>query len=123
VPYPIRILLFFLTMPFHAFIGTMLMGSRSLVAEDWYLAFNRTWGPSPMQDQYWAGAILWATGDLTMLGVMSALFLGWYRESVREAKRVDRQLDREDAARDRAAAVIADGTMQPLSADHEDLSR
>jgi putative copper resistance protein D len=76
-----------------------------------------------MQDQYWAGAILWATGDLTMLGVMTALFLGWYRESVREAKRVDRQLDREDAARERAAAVIADDTMQPLPADHEDLTR
>ncbi len=123
VAYPIRILLFFLTMPFHAFIGTMLMGSKSLVAESWYLAFNRAWGPSPMQDQYWAGAILWATGDLTMLGVMTALFMGWYRESVREAKRVDRQLDREDAARERAAALIADDTMQPLPVDHEDLSR
>lgn len=119
VPYPIRILLFFLTMPFHAFIGTMLMGSKTLVAESWYLAFNRAWGPSPMQDQYYAGAILWATGDLTMLGVMTALFLGWYRESQREARRVDRQLDREDAARARAAAV-GGATMQPLPADHED---
>lgn len=132
VPYPIRILLFFLTMPFHAFIGTMLMGSKTLVAEAWYLSFNRTWGLSPMADQYLAGGILWATGDFTMLGVMSALFLGWYRQSVREARRVDRQLDREERAqyrhdhlvdeevqeRDTRQGASASGaTMQPLPAD------
>ncbi len=132
VPYPIRILLFFLTMPFHAFIGTMLMGSKQLVSGQWYLSFHRTWGPSPMADQYWAGAILWATGDFTMLGVMSALFLGWYRESQREARRIDRQLDREErtrAGQDRAddepvrrvgspqGAALSGATMQPLPPD------
>jgi cytochrome c oxidase assembly factor CtaG len=132
VPYPIRILLFFLTMPFHAFIGTVLMGSKKLVSEEWYLSFHRTWGPSPMTDQYWAGAILWATGDFTMLGVMSALFLGWYRESQREARRIDRQLDREELARVRQEQEAGDGvrasgspqgatvsgaTMQPLPPD------
>ena len=119
VPYPIRILLFFLTMPFHAFIGTMLMGSKTLVAESWYLAFNRTWGPSPMRDQYIAGGILWATGDFTMLGVMTALFLGWFRESQREARRVDRQLDRDERAllRREQEAGVSGATMQPLPAD------
>ncbi len=132
VPYPIRILLFFLTMPFHAFIGTMLMGSKTLVSEAWYLSFNRTWGPSPMADQYLAGGILWATGDFTMLGVMSALFIGWYRQSVREARRVDRQLDREEralAGHEQAAddqvqehgspqeAGVSGATMQPLPAN------
>ncbi|HET7723964.1 MAG TPA: cytochrome c oxidase assembly protein [Propionibacteriaceae bacterium] len=132
VPYPIRILLFFLTMPFHAFIGTMIMGSKTLLAGDWYLSFPRAWGPSPMSDQYWAGAILWATGDFTALAVMSALFLGWYHESQREARRVDRQLDREERARSRQeepvegraqeagatqAATVSGATMQPLPPD------
>jgi putative copper resistance protein D len=119
VPYPIRILLFFLTMPFHAFIGTMLMGSKTLVSEAWYLSFNRTWGLSPMSDQYLAGGILWATGDFTMLGVMSALFIGWYRQSVREARRVDRQLDREERAQLRREqdAGVSGATIQPLPAD------
>ena len=132
LPYPIRILLFFLTMPFHAFIGTMLMGSRTLVAGDWYFSFHRTWGPSPMMDQYWAGAILWATGDFTAFAVMSALFLGWYRESQREARRIDRQLDREERARSGQeqpaagaaqeldapqARAVSGATMQPLPPD------
>ena len=34
MPYPIRILLFFLTMPFHAFLGVTLMGSSRLIAEE-----------------------------------------------------------------------------------------
>lgn len=109
LPYPFRILLFFLTMPFHAFIGVMLMGSSTLVSEDWYLSFNRTWGPSPMNDQYLAGGILWATGDLTMFTTMSAMFVLWWRDSQREAKREDRRLDREEAlaaaAADRAGAA------------------
>ncbi len=29
----VRILLFFVAMPFHAFIGTMFMGSKTLVSE------------------------------------------------------------------------------------------
>ena len=93
-------------MPFHAFVGTMIMGSRSLIAEDWYLAFNRTWGPSPLDDQYLAGGILWATGDLTMLTTMSAMFLLWFRDSQREAKREDRRLDREEAAERRREAAV-----------------
>src|SRR5450759_1583432 len=97
----------------------LLMGSKTLVAESWYLAFNRTGGPSPMRDQYIAGGILWATGDFTMLGVMTALFLGWFRESQREARRVDRQLDREERAllRREQEAGVSGATMQPLPAD------
>lgn len=107
VPYPLRILLYFLTMPFHAFAGIMIMGSGTLVAEDWYLAFNRAWGPSPLDDQYLAGGILWATGDLTMLSTMTAIFVQWFRDSQREARQIDRRLDREEAVAARAAAGMA----------------
>ncbi len=113
MPYPLRILLFFLTMPFHAFVGTMIMGSKSLVAEAWYLSFDRTWGPSPLADQYVAGAILWATGDLTMVSTMSALFVGWWRESQREAKREDRRLDREEQLRALSGDVPGDARARP----------
>lgn len=121
VPYPIRIVLFFVTMPFHAFLGTTLMGAKKLVAEDWYLAFDRTWGPSPMADQYLAGGILWATGDFTMLSTLTALFVGWWRESQREAARVDRRLDREEREAARAAVGVAGDRMPPEPGpDHED---
>lgn len=105
MPYPIRILLFFLTMPFHAFLGVTIMGSTQLIAEEWYLAFDRSWGVSPLTDQTWAGGLLWATGDLTMVFAMATIFVQWIKESNREAKRVDRAMDREDAARARAAGL------------------
>ncbi|MFV0428864.1 MAG: cytochrome c oxidase assembly protein [Arachnia sp.] len=98
MPYPIRVLLFMLTMPFHAFLGVTIMGSETLIAEEWYLAFNRSWGLSPMDDQTWAGALMWATGDLTAFACMSVLFYQWVKESAREARRVDRALDRREQA-------------------------
>ncbi|MGO1383796.1 MAG: cytochrome c oxidase assembly protein [Arachnia sp.] len=109
MPYPIRILMFFLTMPFHAFLGVTIMGSTRLIAEDWYLAFERSWGLSPLVDQTWAGGLLWATGDITMIFAMSTIFLQWIKDSKREAKRVDRALDRRDALAAKQAAMAAEG--------------
>lgn len=105
MPYPIRILLFFITMPFHAFLGVTIMGSSRLIAEEWYLSFERTWGMSPMQDQEWAGALMWATGDLTMFAAMITIFIQWIKDSNREARRVDRALDRDEARRARAQGL------------------
>ncbi|WP_235998140.1 cytochrome c oxidase assembly protein [Aestuariimicrobium ganziense] len=115
LPHPIRLLLVFLTMPFHAFMGVIIMGAKKLVAEEWYLGFERTWGISPERDQSWAGGILWATGDLTMFSVMSALAVQWVRDSQREARRVDRALDREEAlaARRAASSTTATSTTTP----------
>ncbi len=95
-PYPLRMMLLLVTMPSHAFLGTTIMGSSHLIAEEWYVGFGRTWSPSPLEDQYIAGAIMWATGDLTMVVIMGVFFYQWYTSSVREAKRIDRQLDREE---------------------------
>ena len=108
IPYPLRILMFILTMPFHAFLGVIIMSSRQLIAEQWYLAFERDWGISPLRDQNWAGALMWATGDLTMAAAMAVIFVRWIQESKREAVRVDRMLDREEA-RARAAAAAEKG--------------
>lgn len=104
VSYPLRVLLLFVMLPFHAFLGISIMSSDKLIAESWYLAFNRTWSPSPVDDQYLAGAILWGSGDITALALMAALFVQWFRQSQREAVREDRRLDRLDAAEAARAA-------------------
>lgn len=108
IPYPLKILMFILTMPFHAFLGVIIMGSERLIAEEWYLAFERDWGLSPIRDQNWAGGLMWATGDLTMAAAMAVIFVRWIQESSREAKRHDRMMDREEA-RARAAAAAENG--------------
>lgn len=94
ISYPLRLLMLFLMLPFHAFLGISIMSSTDLIAENWYLAFNRTWPPSPIEDQYLAGGILWGSGDVIALVMLMALFVQWYAHSQREARREDRRLDR-----------------------------
>jgi cytochrome c oxidase assembly factor CtaG len=113
MPYGLRLLAVFVTMPFHAFLGVAIMSSRAITAKDWYAGLHRDWGPSLASDQNTAGAILWSTGDVVALIVLGSLFVQWARASEREAVREDRRLDRleaeEAAAQARAAAY--DGTL------------
>ncbi|HET9302173.1 MAG TPA: cytochrome c oxidase assembly protein, partial [Propionibacteriaceae bacterium] len=103
ISYPLRLLMLFLMLPFHAFLGISIMSSTTLIAESWYLAFNRAWPPSPLDDQYLAGGILWASGDALALLMLIALFAQWYAHSQREARREDRRLDRLEAQLQRAS--------------------
>jgi putative copper resistance protein D len=110
ISYPFRLLMMFLMLPFHAFLGISIMSSTQLIAEDWYLAFNRTWPPSPLDDQYLAGGIMWASGDAIALVMLITLFVQWYADSQREARREDRRLDRLERLQQRAAATsVASG--------------
>jgi putative copper resistance protein D len=100
VIYPFRLMLTFLTLPFHAFLGITIMSANKLIAEDWYTSFGRSWPPSPLHDQYIAGGLLWGSGDLIGVVFFAVLFVQWVRESQREARREDRRLDRlEEQAR------------------------
>jgi cytochrome c oxidase assembly factor CtaG len=94
VIYPFRLMLIFLTLPFHAFLGITIMSASSLIAEDWYTSFGRSWKPSPIDDQYLAGGLLWGAGDLVGLLFFAVLFVQWVQQSQREARREDRRLDR-----------------------------
>ncbi|HEY0688176.1 MAG TPA: cytochrome c oxidase assembly protein [Kribbella sp.] len=100
VIYPFRLMLTFLTLPFHAFLGITIMSSTTLIAEDWYTSFGRSWPPSPLHDQYIAGGLLWGSGDIVGLFFFGVLFVQWVKQSQREARREDRRLDRlEEQAR------------------------
>ena len=110
VDYPIRLVAIFLTLPFHAFLGIMIMGQRSILAGDWYAELGRDWPPSPLEDQQWAGGILWSSGDLIGLMIFGVLFFQWLRSSRREAEREDRRLDRLDQSRARQQAGTRVGT-------------
>jgi cytochrome c oxidase assembly factor CtaG len=107
--YPFRMLVMFLMLPFHAILGISIMSATRLIAEDWYLAFQRAWPPSPLEDQYLAGAIMWGSGDITAVLMLAALFVQWFASSQREARRTDRQLDRLEAR----ARVETGGSTSP----------
>lgn len=97
VAYPLRLLMVFATLPFHAFLGVTLMGMTTPLAEEHYRALDRDWGASLLDDQNLAGGLLWASGDLVGLLFFGVLFVQWVRQSQREAVREDRRLDRLEA--------------------------
>lgn len=81
--------------PMHVLLGVPIMLSKRLFAGDYYLELGRTWGPSLLDDQRAGGAILWAFGDVSAILLIGAFLLVWSRADDREARRTDRQLDRE----------------------------
>jgi cytochrome c oxidase assembly factor CtaG len=100
VAYPFRMLLVFLTLPFHAFLGVTIMSQDTLIGGEWYRALPMPWLPDPAADQHLAGGILWGSGDLIGLTFFGVLFVQWVRSSMREAAREDRRLDRLERARE-----------------------
>ncbi|MGA5215274.1 cytochrome c oxidase assembly protein [Streptomyces cinereoruber] len=91
-----RLFVLILTMPFHSWFSISLMSSVEIIGEAWWTDLARTWGPSLLDDQYNGGAIAWATGDIPVLITTIILAAQWVRSDAREARRVDRQIDRGD---------------------------
>ena len=92
--YPFRVIQLLMAMTVHAFFGLTLMSNNSLMLADWYGAMGRTWGPTPMEDQYTGGAIAWSVGELPNLVLMLVIGVQWSRSEERKAKRRDRNADR-----------------------------
>lgn len=105
-PYPARALLMVLSTPFHAVLGLTIMQGTVLLAGDWYRSLGLAWA-DPVADQKLAGGILWAGGELVSVTMLGVLVVQWMRASEREAARVDRELDRAEAAAADAEAAAA----------------
>ena len=111
-PHWARVFLLFLSLPFHGFLGLALMSDTKVIAAAHYAALHRTWGGSSLNDQYTGGGLIWATGDILGGFLFLTVLIQWSRADDREAKRVDRQLDREDEALEaynRRLAALAEG--------------
>jgi putative membrane protein len=105
-PYPGRALLMVLSVPFHTVLGLTIMQDKSLLAGDYYPSLHLSWA-NPWSDQVTAGGILWAGGELVSVTMLGILVIQWMRQSEREARRVDRALDRAEAEQARAAVAAA----------------
>ena len=102
LPYPGRLLLLFVTMPFHAFFGIALMNMSQALALGWYESVDPPWGTTILHDQHTGGAIAWAFGEIPTFIVLIVLAFQWYGDDQRQARRLDRRADR--AARSGGAA-------------------
>jgi len=105
-PYPARALLMVLSVPFHTVLGLTIMQSRTLLGGDWYPSLGLDWS-NPWNDQVVAGGILWAGGEIVSVTMLGILVLQWIKQSEREAKRIDRALDRAEAEDERRADSVA----------------
>ncbi len=92
--YPMRVGQLLMTMTIHAFFGLTLMSSTGLLLADWFGAMGRTWGVTPMEDQYLGGQIAWSVGEIPNLVLMLAIAVQWSKSEERVSKRRDRNADR-----------------------------
>lgn len=81
-------------MPFHAFFGVVVMTSDTLLAGTYFQYLDIPWIGSLAHDQYVAGGVAWAAGELPLIVVVIALVTQWAKQDARQAKRIDRHADR-----------------------------
>lgn len=97
-PYPLRLVLLFITMAFHAFFGIALVQGTRLLAPDVLGVLGRTWGRSPLADQRYGGGVAWAVGEAPTLLLGLGIAVAWVIADSRDTRRTDRQADRDGDA-------------------------
>jgi putative copper resistance protein D len=88
----------FATMAFHAFFGVIMTGGTTLLAPDFFGRLDLAWVPDPLADQQRAGAIAWGVGEAPTLALALVVAAQWVRSDRVEARRRDRQADRDGDA-------------------------
>ena len=86
------------SLPFHAFFGILLMNYPTVLGEGWYSGIGLPWIPDLLQSQRVGGGVAWAMGEIPLFIVMIALAWQWYQSDMREARRSERQAERDDDA-------------------------
>jgi cytochrome c oxidase assembly factor CtaG len=102
-PHLISVVITFVEVIFDAALGLVLWLNPHIVAETYYQAVSRTWGPSLRTDQIIGAGILWLVGDLAGLPFLGALMNRMSHDDAKEAAVIDRQLDEAEAAEDPTA--------------------
>ncbi|GAA1702384.1 cytochrome c oxidase assembly protein [Microbacterium sediminicola] len=94
LPYPFRLLVLIGVMAMHAFFGIALMMNSGLMVAEWFGSMGRTWGATPLEDQYIGGGIAWSVGEIPTLILAITVAIQWSRSDERLQRRADRHADR-----------------------------
>ena len=92
---PLRLIVLFATMSFHAFFGVAVMSMNSLLASDFFTAIKIPWIPDPLADQHVGGSIAWGVGEIPALALAILVTMAWLREDTHDSTRRDRKVDRD----------------------------
>ncbi len=92
--YPLRLVLLFATMVFHAFFGLSLASLTELLAAEHFGRLGLTWWVDALADQQLGGFVTWGIGEAPTLVLAVIMAFMWARSDERAAVRLDRQADR-----------------------------
>ncbi len=95
---PLRLLILLATLASHAFFGLALMTGTWLLAPGFFKELGLSWGPDLLTDQQLGGSIAWGIGEMPTLALAMLVTLDWLRRDERDARRNDRQADRDEDA-------------------------
>lgn len=93
-----RLMLATVAMLLHAFFAVPIMMSDTAFGADWYSQVQPPWLPDLVADSQTAGAIAWGIAEIPTFILVLAVAVQWARSDEREAKRHDRQADRDNEA-------------------------
>lgn len=109
-----RLGLLLLVVPFHAFFAIAVMNETTVIGGEYYRLLDRGFATDLLADQYLAGSLTWALGEVPMVLVLLVLVAQWYRSDRRDAERHDRRSDR-----DGDAELVAYNAMLGKIAGHD----
>ena len=93
-PFLVRIVTLLAAMSIHAFFSVALLSSSTLIDSGYFAALQTPWVGDLLADQNKGGAIGWAMGEIPILIALVATFIMWTRDDAREARRIDRSVER-----------------------------
>ena len=94
LPYAGRLITLIAVMAMHAFFGMAIMMQEGLMVAEWFGSMGRTWGPTPIEDQYIGGGIAWSVGEIPTLILAVTVAIQWSRSDAKLQRRRDRHADR-----------------------------
>ncbi|MGP6178518.1 cytochrome c oxidase assembly protein [Microbacterium sp. A196] len=94
LPYAGRLITLIAVMAMHAFFGMAIMMQEGLMVAEWFGSMGRTWGPTPMEDQYIGGGVAWSVGEIPTLILAVTVAIQWSRDDTKVQRRTDRNADR-----------------------------
>ncbi|MFZ0323725.1 MAG: bifunctional copper resistance protein CopD/cytochrome c oxidase assembly protein [Actinomycetes bacterium] len=107
-PFPLRLIVLFVSLPFHAFFAIALMSSSTVVAHAYYASLGNPYAINQLVDQTTGSSFAWGFGEVPMAIALIALLIQWARDDARTARRGDRQADRDgDAEREAYNQMLA----------------
>ena len=110
--HPARLLFMFMQMPFNSFLGVAILFSGTVLYPH-YATTGRPWGPTPLEDQQAAGALMWGLGDAGFLLALLIATAAWMRHDEAVTRRREAAEDARAAA---DAATAADTAIAAVAA-------